>query len=203
MAEVPPPSERTGFSESSSCPWWGNHHLWTLTARIPRWPLAFPAGTRHCPADVLPWCLGRNKWGNLFRVWCWASYALGETSGMWACPFFAQEVSNHRCVSPFTFSALIARRPLQATSANGDHLCDSLARMLLGSNGLCGSSARCNIKKTGGGNLLLFGLWDPSDGKEVEEMMNHQRGWSKVLLEPFSGWKSQVMALSPCKFLSS
>ena len=54
MAEVSPPAERTGFSESSSCPLSGNHHSWTSIARICRWLLSFPSSTCHCPADVLP-----------------------------------------------------------------------------------------------------------------------------------------------------
>lgn len=59
------------------------------------------------------------------------------------------------------------------------------------------------LQKTGGRHLLLCGLCGPSEGEEVEEMMNHQQGWSTVLLEPFSVQKSQVMALSPWKFPSS
>lgn len=41
--------------------------------------------------------------------------------------------------------------------------------------------------------MLLFGLWDPSKWEEVEEMMNHQRGWSEILHKPFSGQKSHVV----------
>lgn len=43
-------------------------------------------------------------------------------------------------------------------------------------------------------------LWDR---EEAEKKMNHQRGGSEVLLEPFSGQKSEVMVISTWKFLSS
>uniref|UniRef100_A0A8B9IJE5 Uncharacterized protein n=1 Tax=Anser cygnoides TaxID=8845 RepID=A0A8B9IJE5_ANSCY len=39
--------------------------------------------------------------------------------------------------------------------------------------------------------------------EEVEEMMNHQRGWSEILHKPFSGQKSHVVVFfSPGNFLA-
>lgn len=115
-------------------------------------------------------------------------------------------VSNHTQVLSLTLSASMAGGPLQPSSANDTHLQLSSAHdthLHSSSAGACQCALwlqwyKSQVEKSS--CSLNYGIMD-----SVEEMekMSHQRGWSEILCECFSSWRSQLAALSTRKFCSS
>lgn len=152
------------------------------------WPLAFPFSTCHCPASVFLWCLARNEWENVCSI--------HRGRDLWDISMSSFVVSNHtRLITHTQF--LDGRRAPAAPQSKSRPPTQHISRSLPA--GLYGSWAGCHIK-TRQSCSLNCGI---IGGVGEMEKMSHQRGWSKILCEHFSGWKSQMAALSTWKFLSS
>lgn len=101
-------------------------------------------------------------------------------------------LSNHTPVFPLILGALVVGG-LQAHQCKRWPLAQLSTRSLPA--GLWGSQVETSSCSSSCG--IIEGV------EEMEKEMSHQKGWSEILCEHFSSWKSQLTALSIWKSLSS